>query len=163
MDIDIYRYIEGSKEARGLTVIIDVFRAFSLECYLFSWGAEKIYPAGTVDEAQILARRLAEDYPDKKIITIGERQGIPLEGFTYGNSPSQIKVSITEFLENTIAVHTTSAGTQGIVNSINASEIITGSLVNARAVSEYIKRINPDKVSLVAMGNSGIKEAPEDE
>ncbi len=32
-------------------------------------------------------------------------------------------------------IHTTSAGTQGIVNTAYASEIITGSLVNAKAVA----------------------------
>ena len=31
-------------------------------------------------------------------------------------------------------IHTTSAGTQGIANALNASEIITGSLVNAKAI-----------------------------
>ena len=43
--------------------------------------------------------------------------------------------------EKTI-IHTTSAGTQGIANAINAEEILTGSLVNAKAIAEYIKRNN---------------------
>lgn len=30
-----YGLIDGAKQAEGLTVIIDVFRAFSLECYLY--------------------------------------------------------------------------------------------------------------------------------
>ena len=34
MEIRILELIEGAKKAEGLTVIIDVFRAFSLECYL---------------------------------------------------------------------------------------------------------------------------------
>ena len=32
--IKILHLIDGAKQAEGLTVIIDVFRAFSLECYL---------------------------------------------------------------------------------------------------------------------------------
>ena len=32
-NINILHLIEGAKPAKGLTVIIDVFRAFSLECY----------------------------------------------------------------------------------------------------------------------------------
>ena len=35
MKINILHLIEGAKKAEGLTVIIDVFRAFSLECYLY--------------------------------------------------------------------------------------------------------------------------------
>ena len=34
MNVSIFELIEGSRQAEGLTVIIDVFRAFSLECYI---------------------------------------------------------------------------------------------------------------------------------
>ena len=56
--INIKRYIEGSREAEGLTVIIDVFRAFSLECYLGFWGADLIFPVDTVEKVQELKREL---------------------------------------------------------------------------------------------------------
>ena len=59
-------------------------------------------------------------------------------------------------------VHTTSAGTQGIVNAVHAEEILTGSLVNARAVADYISGRQPETVSLVAMGNGGERTARED-
>ena len=36
MNIQILEMIEGARQAKGLTVIIDVFRAFSLECYLMA-------------------------------------------------------------------------------------------------------------------------------
>ena len=32
MDIKIVEFIEGAKQSEGITVIIDVFRAFSVEC-----------------------------------------------------------------------------------------------------------------------------------
>ena len=51
MNIRILELIEGAKKAQGLTVIIDVFRAFSLECYLFEKGARKIYPIGKIEDA----------------------------------------------------------------------------------------------------------------
>ena len=46
MTIQILHLIEGAKQAEGLAVIIDVFRAFSLEPYLFAAGAERIRPVG---------------------------------------------------------------------------------------------------------------------
>ena len=55
MNIRILELIEGAKKAQGLTVIIDVFRAFSLECYLFEKGARKIYPIGKIEDASISA------------------------------------------------------------------------------------------------------------
>lgn len=154
MNITIYRLIEGAKQAKGLTVIIDVFRAFSLEPYLFSMGAKEIIPVGKLEEAYEL-KKLHPDY-----VLIGERQGKKCEGFDFGNSPSSIS---GEIVQNKTIVHTTSAGTQGIANAIHAEEIITGSLVNAKAIAEYILKKNPSEVSLVCMGNSGIRPAAEDE
>jgi 2-phosphosulfolactate phosphatase len=61
-------------------------------------------------------------------------------------------------------IHTTGAGTQGIVNAAKAgaSQIVTGSLVNAKAVCSYIRAQDPETVSLTAMGIAGKKSAPED-
>ena len=49
MKLNILQLIDGAKKAEGLTVVIDVFRAFSLEAYMFSMGVKKIYPIGSVD------------------------------------------------------------------------------------------------------------------
>ena len=154
MKIEVYNLIEGAKQARGLTVIIDVFRAFSLEPYLFDAGAKEIIPVGQLEEAYSL-KKLNPDY-----VLIGERKGKKCEGFDFGNSPSNIS---REIIEGKTIVHTTSAGTQGIANAIHADEIITGSLVNAKAIAKYIKEKNPEVVSLVCMGNLGIRSAAEDE
>lgn len=153
-DINILHLLEGAKQAKGLTVIIDVFRAFSLECYLYDMDVKLIRPAGTIEEAFSLRDRI------KDSILIGERKGIKCEGFDYGNSPSSIR---KEDVAGKTIIHTTSAGTQGIVNAVHADEIITGSLVNARAVAEYIISRQPQTVSLVSMGGGGVRIAPEDE
>lgn len=152
--IEILYYIEGAKRAEGLTVIIDVFRAFSLECYLYEMGIKGIRPVETIEETFELGKVIENS------ILIGERKGKKCEGFDYGNSPSVIK---REQVKEKMIIHTTSAGTQGIANAKNAKEIITGSLVNAKAVADYILKKQPEKVSLVCMGNNGVTPAPEDE
>lgn len=153
-DVTILHLIEGAKQARGLTVIIDVFRAFSLECYLYDMGVRLIRPVGTIEEAFSLKNAIADS------VLIGERHGRKCDGFDFGNSPSSI--SREDVAQKTV-IHTTSAGTQGIVSAAGASEIITGSLVNAKAVAAYILRQQPQTVSLVCMGNEGVRIAPEDE
>ena len=153
MNIKILQLIEGAKQATGLAVIIDVFRALTVEAYLVNNGAKKLIPVGD--------KQIAYDYKEKHkdCILIGERHGIMLDGFDYGNSPSQVeKINFT----GKTVVHTTSAGTQGIANAKNAKEILMGSLVNAKAIAEYIKIQNPEDVSLVCMGNGGKSEAKED-
>lgn len=153
MNIKILQLIEGAKQATGLSVIIDVFRAFTVEAYLVNNGVQKLIPVGD--------KQIAYDYKEKNkdCILVGERRGIMLEGFDYGNSPSQIEK--IDFSGKTV-LHTTSSGTQGIANAHNAKEILTGSLVNAKAIAEYIKMQNPKDVSLVCMGNGGESEARED-
>ena len=42
MNIEILHLIEGAKKAKGVTVVIDVFRAFTVEAYVMSRGAKKI-------------------------------------------------------------------------------------------------------------------------
>ncbi|MGI6755759.1 MAG: 2-phosphosulfolactate phosphatase [Atopobiaceae bacterium] len=153
MDIKILELIEGADLARGLTIIIDVFRAFTLECYLFAYGAQKILPTGSLDEA----RALAALFPDA--VTFGERRGARVEGFDFGNAPSEVA---PEDVLQKLVIHTTSAGTQGLVHAQHADEIITGSLVNARACARYIRARAPEQVSIVAMGNQGVSRAEED-
>lgn len=154
MKIQTLHLIEGAKQAEGLTVIIDVFRAFSLECYLYGMGVKEIRPVGTVEEAFRLQDRLPGS------VLIGERGGKKCEGFDFGNSPCSIP---PEAVAGKTVLHTTSAGTQGVVNARNAGEIITGSLVNAGAVAAYLLEKQPEMVSLVCMGNGGVRPAPEDE
>ena len=153
MDIKIFQAVEGAQKATGLTVIIDVFRAFSVEAYCFHKGAAKIIPVGDAD----LAYQLKKENPE--MILAGERAGKILPGFDTGNSPSQL--SGLEISGKTV-IHTTSAGTQGIANAKNAREILGGSLVNAKAIARYIKRSGETDISLVCMGYAGQYPTDED-
>lgn len=153
MNIKILHLVEGAKKATGITVIIDVFRAFSMEAYLFSQGAEKVIPIGDADEAY----KLKKENPE--FILAGERGGKILPGFDTGNSPSQL---MDVDVSGKTVVHTTSAGTQGTANAQGADEILGGSLVNARAIARYIKEKNPEEVSLVCMGYAALQETEED-
>ena len=143
MNIQILQLLEGAREATGLTVIIDVFRAFSTACYVFGKGAGKIIPVDNIEKAYQLKR----DNPD--FLLIGERNEMKPHGFDFGNSPSHL---VNARLKGKTIVHTTSSGTQGIAAAKRAGEIITGSFVNAGAIVRYIREASPENVSLVCMG-----------
>ncbi|MBR3077145.1 MAG: 2-phosphosulfolactate phosphatase [Oscillospiraceae bacterium] len=153
MDIQILQLLEGARQAEGLTVVIDVLRAFSLECFLAQWGAAELRPVGALEEAFAWRER------DPSALLIGERGGAKCEGFDFGNSPTGIP---PEAIRGRRVIHTTSAGTQGVTGAVHATEILTGSLVNAGAVAAYVRQQSPARVSLVCMGNAGVREAPED-
>lgn len=143
MNIEILDMVEGARQAKGLTVVIDVFRAFSVTCYAFDEGAAKVYSVGDLE----LAYKLKEKHPE--YLLVGEREEKLPPGFDIGNSPSHL---LKTKIKGKTLIHTTSAGTQGIVNAVNADEVLTGSFVNAEAIVHYIRNKNPRHVSLVCMG-----------
>ncbi|MCX6237824.1 MAG: 2-phosphosulfolactate phosphatase [Bacteroidia bacterium] len=153
MEIEILQLTEGAKMAKGLTVVIDVFRAFSTTCYVFAAGAEKIIPVEHVEEAINLKKTL------KNVVMLGERNERKVPGFDFGNSPTHI---INQNFSGKTIIMTTSSGTQGIANATLADEIITGSFVNAEAIITYIRKIEPAVVSLVCMGYEGRYPTQED-
>jgi 2-phosphosulfolactate phosphatase len=153
MQIKILQLLEGAKDARGLTVIIDVFRAFSTACYIFHFGAKKIIPVGDINLAYDLKKKNID------LILIGERNEQKPTGFDFGNSPSLLDNSV---LKGKTIVHTTSSGTQGITHAKKADEIVTGSFVNASAIVRYIQKQQPERISLVCMGYACQYQTDED-
>jgi 2-phosphosulfolactate phosphatase len=143
MEIKIFQLLEGARQAKGLVVIIDVFRAFSTTCYVFEKGAARIIPVGDIELAYQLK------FKNPGYILVGERDEQKPEGFDFGNSPTHL---LQSDLTGKTIVHTTSSGTQGIANAFEADEIITGSFTNAGAIIRYIKSKSPEIVSLVCMG-----------
>ena len=152
-EIRILHLVDGAKDATGLTVVIDVCRAFSTAAFLASRGTREIFTVGTVDEAFQLRERL----PD--CLIVGEVKGRKPEGFDLGNSPSDVLAS--RYIGQS-AVQRTSAGTQGIINAKSADEVLTGAFVNAGAIVHYIRRAMPETVSLVCMGWEALRECEED-
>jgi 2-phosphosulfolactate phosphatase len=153
MNVEILEFVEGARKAKGVTVIIDVFRAFSVVCYAIDAGAARIIATEGVDDALKLRKLYLNS------VLVGEREEKKIEGFDFGNSPTEI---IKTDLHGKTVIHTTTAGTRGLVNAVNADLIITGSIVNAGAIVRYIKAIKPEHVSLVAMGYRASMSAEED-
>jgi len=153
MKVEILEFVEGARNAKGIAVIIDVFRAFSVTCYAFDSGAVRIIATSEVEEAF----NLKKIYRDS--VLVGEREERKIEEFDYGNSPTEI---IKADLKGKTVIQTTTAGTNGLLNALNAECVITGSIVNAGAIIRYIKSVNPDHVSLVAMGYRAEISADED-
>jgi len=156
MRIETHSLLDGAKRAEGIAVVIDVFRAFSTACYAADRGASRIIPVAELERARALK------VSNPQYLLVGERRGVPPPDFDYGNSPTQIKEAN---LERRTVVHTTSAGTKGLVAAENsaAEEVITGSFVNAAAVIKYLKRKKASTVSLIPMGEGGKSPAKEDQ
>lgn len=153
MQVKIQSLLEGAKSAEGLVVIIDVFRAFTVVPCLLNNGAERVIPVDSVEEAFKIKKQIPE------AVLAGERKGLRIENFDYGNSPYILE---KEDFTNKTVIMSTSGGTRGVRNAKNAQEVLTGSFVNASATTEYICKRQPEIITLVPIGVRGQEHRDED-
>jgi 2-phosphosulfolactate phosphatase len=154
MHIEITDFVAGARSARGLVVVIDVFRAFSLAAHAYARGVAGMIPVASIDDALELKRR----HPDW--LALGERHARPLPGFDGGNSPSDLeRIDV----RGRTVIHTTHAGTQGLTGAVCADEVIAGALVTAGAIVRYIRMRSPAVVTLVRMGHEAKERCVEDD
>jgi 2-phosphosulfolactate phosphatase len=133
---------DGAKKSKGLVIIIDIFRAANVAAYALSQGAEKILPVSTLEQAFNLKKKNPE------YLLVGEVNGYKPEGFDYGNSPYEL---LQANIKNKSMIHRSTQGTQGLVNALNADEIIFGSFSVVSAIVKYIRKKNPSVLSIIAM------------
>ena len=122
-----------AEQARGVVVVIDVLRAFTVSAYALAGGAQELLLVRTVEEA--LALR-AERYPDA--LLAGEVGGRLIPGFDLNNSPAVMQ---TRDVRGQRVIQRTGAGTQGAVNARYASRLLVASLVNAQATVAYATQL----------------------
>lgn len=154
MRIEVVDHVAGARQARGIAVVIDVFRAFSVAPHAFAGGAARVLPVGEIEEALAMRKRYAGTF------LVGERHARRLPGFDAGNSPSDL---IAADLRGKVVVHTTHAGTQGLVNATEADEVLTGGFNNLSAVHRYLRERQPAQVTLVRMGHEARERCAEDD
>ncbi|MGW8143197.1 MAG: 2-phosphosulfolactate phosphatase [Anaerolineales bacterium] len=135
--------LESCQDATGMLIVIDVLRAFSTAAYAFFHGAEDIRLVSTVDEAFMLKKK----YPGS--LLMGEVDGLPIQGFDFGNSPPQFDELN---LSGEHLIQRTTSGTQGVVRSSKAENLLAASFCNAKKTSEYIQESSPSEITFVITG-----------
>jgi 2-phosphosulfolactate phosphatase len=108
-------------------IVVDVIRASTTLVTLFEHGMETVYVAAEVDEARRLAR-------EQDALLMGERGGVALPGFDYGNSPVAV---VAKDFRGQRAVLTTSNGTAALKRVAGANAVLVGALRNATACCEH--------------------------
>jgi len=158
MEVTRDRLLPGAQSARGTSVVIDVFRAFTCTPLLFSLGVRRSILVSAPQEAIALKEN------NREWLLVGEVGGAPIKGFDFGNSPTEILKQDAAVFEGKTVVQRTSSGVQGALAALDGSdEVLIGSYALAGAVADYIRMQKPKRVSIVAMGWDLKEIAPEDE
>jgi 2-phosphosulfolactate phosphatase len=116
-----------------IVVVIDILRATSCMTTAIANGINSITAVATLDECRELGKTGCK--------TAAERDGSKVEGFDLGNSPFSYQ---DPALKGKDIVVTTTNGTQAIVKSKGASEIIIGSFLNFSSVISYLRSQDSD-------------------
>lgn len=149
---------QGAREAVGISVVIDVFRAFTCEPLFFHFGAKRLILEPEPEKAV----KMKMEHPE--FILAGEVNEIPIEGGDLGNSPAEIILKGRDFFQDRLVIHRTTAGVPGAISALeHADEVLLGGFTTAKAAAAYIRYRNPEIVTLVAMGSRGQVKSPEDE
>src|SRR5258708_7847316 len=117
--------VHTPETARDVYIVIDLIRATSCMTTILDGDAQRIFAAGSVEQA-----RAARDlYPER--LLCGERNSITLPGFDYGNSPVEFSRADLRTRE---LIMTTTNGTRAFHACPSDSIRLGGSFLNAHAV-----------------------------
>lgn len=137
-----------SASLENVCIVVDVLRASSTIVTLLAKGCQQVYTVETISKARTLAQ-------SKGLLLMGERNGIIIDGFDYGNSPSELEGFKPEGRE---AVLTTTNGTKAVQQAAEAPEVLIGCFLNAGACCKKALELS-DKyntsINIICAGEKG--------
>ena len=155
MNIERLSLATGVAKARGVIVVIDVFRAFTCEPLMYHLGARRVFLEADIERC----REIRGD-----ALLVGEHNELPIDGFDFTNSPSFIMRAGSSVFGGHDVIHRTTSGVTGAVAALDRSDtVLLASYGTAHATAAFIRALDPPHVSIVAMGIRSREPAPEDE
>jgi 2-phosphosulfolactate phosphatase len=130
--------------ARDVAIVVDILRMTTTSAVLMSRGLSELYVVADETEARDLAQA-------KKALLLGERGGLPLQGFDGGNSPLEY---LEQELKGKRAVLCTSNGSKAVEAASEAKHLLLGSTVNAVAVAQEALRRAEERITILCAGLS---------
>src|SRR5262249_43125583 len=132
--------VEGARDARGVVVVIDVLRSFTVSAYALAGGARECRLVRTVDEARQLASQT------EGAVICAEEGALPVQGIPLSNSPTTTRATA---LGGRVPIKGSTAGTQ-VAAAAPGDDIFAASLVVARATVQACLLRKPETITLVA-------------
>jgi 2-phosphosulfolactate phosphatase len=133
--------LDGARRARGLVVVIDVLRSFTVSAYALAGGASECLLVSTTDEARALHNKI------RGSLICAEEDALPVPGIPISNSPTQIQATD---VKGRVLIQRSSAGTTVMSAAQSADELYAASLVVARATARACLVGQPPAVTLIA-------------
>ena len=150
MKVSILKGLPGCEKAKGVAVVIDVFRATSTITCLALSRPKSLIVADTVEKVKKLSKKYNS-------ILFSE---IPELHAEYDNSPVN---ALTVNVEDRVLTIQSKNGTTAINAARHCDSVILGSFLNADAVVEYLRKIDAQEVSIIPIGHIRVPEETEED
>lgn len=133
--------VAGARTARGVVVVIDVLRAFTVSAYALAGAAREVILVGSVERARALGAELGA-------LVSAEEGGLPVAGVEISNSPAMVRDAD---LAGRVLVQRSTSGVQAAL-AAPGPHVFAASLVVAGATARAVSALAPSEVTLVASG-----------
>lgn len=147
--------VSSSERAHAnIAVVIDVLRATTVATTALSAGARSITTCPSVEEAFQFRQNAKPKPGDQPPLLCGERECRPIDGFDFGNSPSEYSPAGVGARD---LVMTTTNGTRAISEASNCDQMFLACFANVTAVADRIVQDMPEGglLRLVCAGTNG--------
>lgn len=137
-------------------LVIDVLRATTTAVSYLERGAEALLLTASPDIALSLkwqegvTDEAGEQVRNEHYLLGGERGGLPITGFDFGNSP--VEASQQNFTGKTIIMNTTNGTGAAHIAAQSATRVLLASLTNAHAAARRAKALAVDEIAIVCAG-----------
>lgn len=144
----------AERDRASVAVVIDVLRATTVATTALSAGAKSIQTCRVVEEAFQIKAAANETAQGQPPLLCGERECRPIEGFDFGNSPSEYSPA---GVGDRDLVMTTTNGTRAIDEAADCDVMLLACFANVSAVADRIVEDMPDDglLRLVCAGTNG--------
>ena len=140
-----YERLNARNLSRTACVVFDILRATTTILTALDNGAAAVIPVAEIEEALELRSQNAQ------LLLAGERGGLRINGFDFGNSPRESHAAKVRGRE--IAITTTN-GTRALRACSQAAEIWLGSLRNISSLAQKLSASSHNEILIICAGTA---------
>lgn len=140
-----YATLPGRDLSQTTCVVFDILRATTTMLTALSHGAAEIIPVCEIAEATALRKS------DAKVLLAGERGGLKIPDFDFGNSPREFS---TEKIRNRRIAITTTNGTRALRACAHGGEVHIGAFRNLGALAAKVAASPRPNLLIVCAGTA---------
>ncbi len=125
-----------------VVLVVDVLRATTTAIAYLERGADALLLTATPEKALSLRA--------EGVLLGGERGGLPLPGFDFGNSP--VEAAAQNFTAKTVVMNTTNGTGAAHVAAETGKHVLLAALTNAHAAARRARALATEEIAVVCAG-----------